>query len=46
MLLLSDNGTQIIGAENELKRMIEGWDKRKLKEFCADLERSGSLSRL
>ena len=35
-LLLSDNGTQMIGAENELKRMIERWDESKLKEFCAD----------
>ena len=35
-LLLSDNGTQMIGAENELKRTIEGWDESKLKEFCAD----------
>ena len=34
-LLLSDNGTQMIGAENELKRMI-GWNESKLKEFCAD----------
>ena len=35
-LLLSDDGTLMIGADNELKRMIEGWDERKLKEFCAD----------
>ena len=35
-LLLLDNGTQMIGADNELKHMIDGWDKRKLKEFCAD----------
>ena len=32
----ADNGTQMIGAENELKHMIEGWDESKLKEFCAD----------
>ena len=34
-LLLSDNGTQMVGADNELKRMIEGWDENELKEFCA-----------
>ena len=31
-LMLSDNGTQLVGAESELARMIEGWDERKLKE--------------
>ena len=35
-LLLSDNGTQMVGADNELKLMIQGWDERQLKEFCAN----------
>jgi hypothetical protein len=34
--MLSDNGLQMVGAENELKAMIRGWDKNKLKEYCAD----------
>ena len=35
-LILSDNGTQMVGAENELRQMIKGWDVTQLKEFCAD----------
>ena len=35
-LLVSDNGTQMVGAEAELRLMIEGWDIKQLKEFCAD----------
>ena len=34
--MLSDNGTQLVSAESELARMIEGWDDRKLKEYAAD----------
>jgi hypothetical protein len=34
--MLSDNGLQMVGEENELRAMIEGWDKNKLKEYCAD----------
>jgi transposase InsO family protein len=34
-VLLSDNGTQMVGANNELKLMIEGWNKDQLEEFCA-----------
>ena len=34
--MLSDNGLQIVGAENEHRAEIEGWDKNKLKEYCAD----------
>ena len=25
----------MVGADNELKRMIKGWDENELKEFCA-----------
>ena len=35
-LMLSDNGLQMVGAEKELRAMIEGWDKKRLKEYCAD----------
>ena len=35
-LIQSDNGTQFVGAEKELRRMIQGWDKDKLKEYCAE----------
>ena len=34
--LLSDNGLQMVGAERELRVMIEGWDKEKLREFCPE----------
>ena len=30
-VLLSDNGTQMVGANNELKLMIEGWNKDQLE---------------
>ena len=35
-LMLSDNGTQFIGAERQLREMIQGWDKNKLQEFSAE----------
>lgn len=35
-VFISDNGTQMIGVEHELRLMIQGWDKGQLKEFCAD----------
>ena len=35
-LMISDNGTQMVGAERELRDMVMGWDKDKLKEFGAD----------
>ena len=34
--MLSDNGLQMVGAENALRAMIKGWDKAKLKKYCAD----------
>ena len=30
-LILSDNSTQLVGAERELREMIEGWQKENLK---------------
>ena len=35
-LILSDNGTQLVGAERELREMIEGWKKEELSEFAAE----------
>ena len=35
-LILSDNGTQLVGAERELREMIDSWDKEQLKEFAAE----------
>ena len=35
-MLLSDNGKQMVGAERELREMIEGWDVNRLKAYCAD----------
>ena len=32
-LMISDNGTQFVGAERQLREMIEGWDKGKLREY-------------
>ena len=29
-LMLSDNGSQLVGAENELKEMVKNWDVAKL----------------
>ncbi|KAJ8036637.1 hypothetical protein HOLleu_20672 [Holothuria leucospilota] len=34
--ILSDNGTQFVGAEKELRLMIQGWSDEQLKEFCAE----------
>ena len=33
---LSDNGTQFVGAERELREMVKGWSERELKDFCAE----------
>ena len=33
---MSDNGTQMIGAQRESRKMIEGWDIEKLREYGAD----------
>ncbi|XP_033111023.1 uncharacterized protein LOC117112078 [Anneissia japonica] len=37
-MIPSDNGTQFIGAERQLREMIRGWTKRELTEFCAEQE--------
>ena len=34
--IMSDNATQFVGAERELREMIAGWDKKQLQEFCAE----------
>ena len=35
-MMLSDNGSQLVGAERELGEMIRGWDVEQLKEFNAE----------
>ena len=35
-MILSDNGTQFVGALSNLKKMIQGADKKVLKEYCVD----------
>ena len=35
-MIISNNGTQMVGAEKELCEMIKGWDNTKVKEYCAD----------
>ena len=34
--LVSDNGTQFVGAEKELREMVRGWSTDNLKDFCAE----------
>ena len=35
-LMMSDNGSQLVGAERELKEMIQGWNVKELEEFSAE----------
>lgn len=35
-VIISDNGTQFVGAVRELKEMISGWDTESLREFSAE----------
>ena len=35
-LMMSDNGSQLVGAECELREMIQGWNHKELKEFSAE----------
>ena len=34
--ILSDNGTQFVGALTDLRQMIQGIDKKKLKDYCGE----------
>ena len=34
--MLSDNTSQLVGAERELREMIQGWEIPNLREFCAE----------
>ena len=35
-MMMSDNGTQFVGAERELHKLITSWNKDELCEFCAE----------
>lgn len=35
-MLLSGIGSQMVGAKRELRSVIDGWDKDKLREYCAE----------
>jgi len=35
-VIMSDNGTQMVGAARELREMTQGLDAKTLKEFCAE----------
>ena len=35
-LMMSDSGSQLLGAERELREMIKGWNHKELKEFNAE----------
>ena len=35
-VILSENGTQMVGAERVLREMIEGFDVEQLQQFCAE----------
>ena len=34
--MMSDNVTQFVGAERELREMVTGWNMEQLREFCAE----------
>ncbi|XP_073240185.1 uncharacterized protein [Porites lutea] len=34
-LMMSDNGSQLVGTEHKLREMIQGWNHKELKEFSA-----------
>ena len=34
--LVSDNGTQLVAAEKELREMVKGWNVKELQDFCAE----------
>ena len=35
-VIMSDNGSQMVGAERILREMVEGYDADKVQEFCAE----------
>ena len=35
-MILSNNGSQLVGAKRKLQEMIRGWDVEQLKEFNAE----------
>ena len=35
-MILSNNGSQLVGAKRKLREMIRGWDVEQLKEFNAE----------
>ena len=35
-MVLSDNGTQMVGAANELREMVKDLDGNQLSEFCGE----------
>lgn len=35
-LMMSDNRSQLVGAERELREMIQGWNHKELQEFSAE----------
>ena len=35
-VMKSDNGSQLVGAERELREMVGGWNAEQLREFCAE----------
>ena len=37
-MIFSDNGTQMVGAEKELRKMIEGWNTENLREYFANTD--------
>lgn len=43
-IMISDNGTQFMEAERQLRELIEGWDKEKLREYSAEKGMSWQFS--
>lgn len=35
-VMLSDNGTQMVGAEREVREMIQGYNQNELRDYCAE----------
>ena len=43
-IMISDNWTQFMEAERQLRELIEGWDKEKLREYSAEKGMSWQFS--